>query len=130
MNYPDPQHNSLCQCKDNPLRAFWCITGHMTECHYPHRCSEAACSHLHNYDFSQDEIEVLEADARAAIELGLRRPYELADKNNVTVDQKATSITCPRCGMTRYNLNDVEQRYCGNCHMFHADMNLGTGDRP
>ncbi len=32
------------------------------------------------------------------------------------------SITCPRCGMTSYNPNDIEQRYCGNCHMFHADM--------
>lgn len=26
------------------------------------------------------------------------------------------SITCPACGMTSYNSNDVEQGYCGNCH--------------
>lgn len=31
------------------------------------------------------------------------------------------SITCPRCGKTSYNLNDVRQRYCGNCHWFHDD---------
>lgn len=25
-------------------------------------------------------------------------------------------ITCPRCGLTSYHANDVEQGYCGNCH--------------
>lgn len=28
-------------------------------------------------------------------------------------------ITCPRCRWISFNKNDVEQRYCGNCHMFH-----------
>ena len=32
------------------------------------------------------------------------------------------SITCPCCGLTSYNLNDIEQKYCGRCHMFHANM--------
>jgi len=26
------------------------------------------------------------------------------------------SITCPQCGRTSYNVNDIEQGYCGNCH--------------
>ena len=26
--------------------------------------------------------------------------------------------TCPRCGMTTHNSNDVEQEYCGACHDF------------
>ena len=26
------------------------------------------------------------------------------------------SITCPRCGMTSHNSNDVREGYCGNCH--------------
>ena len=26
------------------------------------------------------------------------------------------SITCPRCGMTSHNPNDVREGYCGNCH--------------
>jgi ribosomal protein S27AE len=26
------------------------------------------------------------------------------------------SITCPRCGMTSYNENDIREGYCGNCH--------------
>ena len=25
-------------------------------------------------------------------------------------------VTCPRCGMTSYNLNDIREGYCGNCH--------------
>lgn len=28
----------------------------------------------------------------------------------------AESITCPRCGMTSHNENDVREGYCGNCH--------------
>lgn len=31
---------------------------------------------------------------------------------------KPLSITCPKCGRTSYNLNDVKQRYCGACHVF------------
>lgn len=26
------------------------------------------------------------------------------------------SITCPRCGMTSYNPNDIREGYCGHCH--------------
>jgi hypothetical protein len=25
-------------------------------------------------------------------------------------------ITCPRCGMTSHNPNDIAEGYCGNCH--------------
>jgi len=32
------------------------------------------------------------------------------------------SIVCPRCGRRSYSRRDVEQRYCGACHMFHEDM--------
>ena len=28
------------------------------------------------------------------------------------------SFTCPVCRMTSFNLNDVANRYCGNCHAF------------
>ena len=30
-------------------------------------------------------------------------------------------ITCPRCGMTSWNPNDVDKKYCGNCDKFHDD---------
>lgn len=26
------------------------------------------------------------------------------------------SITCPKCGLTSYNPNDIEHGYCGFCH--------------
>lgn len=29
------------------------------------------------------------------------------------------SITCPICGMTSHNPNDVVNGYCGNCHAYH-----------
>jgi hypothetical protein len=30
-------------------------------------------------------------------------------------------FTCPRCGKTSWNLNDVRERYCGNYHAFVDD---------
>lgn len=33
-------------------------------------------------------------------------------------DPVQESITCPECGMTSYNPNDVREGYCGNCHDF------------
>jgi len=33
-------------------------------------------------------------------------------------------ITCPKCGMTSFARGDIENKYCGNCHQFHADMEL------
>lgn len=32
-----------------------------------------------------------------------------------------SSFTCPRCGRTSYNPNDIAHRYCGHCHVFVAD---------
>lgn len=31
------------------------------------------------------------------------------------------SITCTKCRMTSRNPSDVEQRYCGKCHVFHRN---------
>jgi hypothetical protein len=38
--------------------------------------------------------------------------------------EKPPSITCPFCGLTSYNPNDVKQRYCGRCHVFLDDVRL------
>lgn len=32
------------------------------------------------------------------------------------------SITCPECGMTSYNLNDIRFGYCGKCHAFTTEV--------
>jgi ribosomal protein L37E len=37
------------------------------------------------------------------------------------IGDKGWSITCVRCGLKSYNINDVVQRYCGNCHRFHEE---------
>lgn len=34
-------------------------------------------------------------------------------------DKGATGITCHNCHKTSHNPNDIEKRYCGNCHVFH-----------
>lgn len=31
------------------------------------------------------------------------------------------SIACPRCGKTSHHPQDIAQRYCGFCHIFHDD---------
>lgn len=38
------------------------------------------------------------------------------------VSENGDSITCLGCHLTSYDPNDVEQHYCGNCHMFHDDL--------
>jgi len=34
------------------------------------------------------------------------------------------SITCPKCGLTSYNLNDIKHRFCARCG-FHQDFEPG-----
>lgn len=36
--------NLKCRC-ENPMQAFFCMEGHMTECHVGMSCEEAECSH-------------------------------------------------------------------------------------
>lgn len=31
------------------------------------------------------------------------------------------SITCTKCRVTSFNVNDVSNRYCGHCQVFHDD---------
>lgn len=38
------------------------------------------------------------------------------------------SITCPRCSRTSYNPNDIAQGYCGYCHWWTSDAQLGDVD--
>ena len=32
------------------------------------------------------------------------------------------SIICPRCYRESFHPQDIEERYCGHCHMFHREM--------
>lgn len=35
---------------------------------------------------------------------------------------KEIAITCKHCGKKSYHAKDIEQRYCGHCHLFHDDI--------
>lgn len=47
-----------------------------------------------------------------------------AQHGEVPLNTSDPSITCPQCHMTSYNINDIEKRYCDNCHQFHDDMGI------
>ena len=38
------------------------------------------------------------------------------------LDAAGKWIQCLRCGLRSHNPNDVAQRYCGKCHIFHEDQ--------
>jgi hypothetical protein len=83
--YPTPEDNLACQCKGNPLAAFWCMNGHMMECHYPYDCRTAGCSHLPRYDYTWEEYEEIDQEVRAKIAAGKLPPYALDEHGNVIV---------------------------------------------
>src|ERR1043166_5712892 len=46
--------------------------------------------------------------------------FDLFSSPGLWFELTATSITCGQCGRTSHNPNDVENRYCGACHVFLA----------
>lgn len=64
-------------------------------------------------------IEIAKAAERpnsiAALVLRLRR-QDLAERGGRIIHSSQPSITCPVCGMTSYNPNDIREGFCGNCH--------------
>ena len=66
--------------------------------------------------------EVMLADLKRELPAVVRCQRDvpfIRDANGIVVAVTATpwntSFTCPRCGMTSYNPEDVRQEYCGNC---------------
>ena len=41
---------------------------------------------------------------------------EIAGQPLVETVESEPSITCPRCGRTSYNPNDIREGSCGHCH--------------
>lgn len=35
------------------------------------------------------------------------------------------NFTCPKCGTVSYNPNDLQNRYCGVCHLFFGELEIG-----
>lgn len=48
------------------------------------------------------------------------KTYHLLDEFDTRTGYRA-GIRCLICGLTSWNPNDVENRYCGHCHHFHED---------
>lgn len=42
-------------------------------------------------------------------------------------DEDLGSIRCLVCGLTSYNPSDVENLYCGKCHLFHERRAIQVG---
>jgi hypothetical protein len=40
----------------------------------------------------------------------------------LTTTNGIDTITCLACGRTSANKGDIENRYCGKCHVFHDDQ--------
>lgn len=59
------------------------------------------------------ELQKSKAELATVIDEVFRLREELA---------REKGITCPQCGMTSYNLNDIKEKYCGHCHQWHEDM--------
>ena len=71
MNYAPPESSPNCACRRQGQQqaAILCPTGHLTECHHPLGCREAACSHLTRYEeITQGEMAALEELAVGRLE--------------------------------------------------------------
>jgi hypothetical protein len=38
------------------------------------------------------------------------------------MSEPTASIVCPGCKLRSFNPNDVREKYCGACHLFHSDI--------
>jgi hypothetical protein len=45
-----------------------------------------------------------------------KEPYLPLKDDKRTALYSKFSFTCPECGMTSHNPNDVREGYCNNCH--------------
>lgn len=43
----------------------------------------------------------------------------IADKQTYEIVEDGRAIRCNVCGRTSWNLNDVKEKYCGACDLFH-----------
>jgi hypothetical protein len=51
--------------------------------------------------------------------------------NNYEITAAGKAIRCLICGAISYHPKDIEERYCGRCHIFHDEkIVLLSGNRP
>lgn len=119
--YHPPDETPNCQCQGNPMKAFFCEFGHMTECHYPLHCREAKCSHLASYENSFGENdddyipELGPCCACGKIGSGVRNIIMLHYRAPVP----GTGWGCITCGL---NANGAVAVLCDDCLLTHAEI--------
>lgn len=86
LTYPIPEENPGCRCIGNPIAAMFCGMGHMLECHAPHNCADAGCSHLAKYLYTSEEFQKMQSQAREKLRGGQLPPYRLDELGNVVID--------------------------------------------
>ena len=88
MNYAMPSEVKVCVCQESgPMAMMFCKYGHMTECHFPLDCHQAACGHLPKYDdFSPAQLDSLEESAKSLLAI-------LAEVSAEGMDRE-----CQECG--------------------------------
>ena len=95
MNYASPQATHICNCRDNGMAPMFCPTGHLTECHHPLDCQEAACSHLPRYDEEMDQSEMDQSEMDQS-EMD-QSEMELLEKLAINHLQQLADPSCTRC---------------------------------
>lgn len=96
MNYIDPSHVHTCPCRDRGASTTFCMSGHLTECHYPLDCRDAACSHLPRY--SEDFLEQMprfEHEARQRLTALAHPTCNQCNGSGLTTVQKTMEINVP-----------------------------------
>lgn len=67
--YLPPRMTPNCVCRNSTMRAMFCPTGHMLECHVGMDCQTAGCSHLSGYDFDPETVKALQERANAMFKM-------------------------------------------------------------
>ena len=91
MNCSSPEQAHVCPCRDQGLAPMFCPTGHLTECHHPLECRQAACSHVQRYEEELTQAQMAQREELAITLLG-----------------RAADPRCPRCaGEGRTEVNSI-----------------------
>ena len=96
MNYATPDKAPICRCKDGSvLSPMFCPAGHLTECHFPLDCKQAACSHLPRYE-EIDKSEMARLEELAEGNIRRMASPDCADCKGAGHTEVATTVQMPR----------------------------------
>jgi hypothetical protein len=86
--------------------------------HDHNRSTELNLARLRAYLHAAGSFLTLEKPAAAHEVAGLR---EAGERFAIVCESDGHAIQCFTCGSLSHNPNDIENSYCGRCHVFHLD---------